>query len=569
MERNWTRFYDPGVPPKLTIPEITLPDLLDGAAKQWPDKIAVRFFVNPKLPSSTMTYRQLQVASQQFATALFQLGVRKGDRVAVMLPNCPQFMVAFYGVLRLGAIAVNTNPLYVSREMKEQFADAGAETVILLSTFFPRLREIHAATKVKRVIVVDIASPLSWPVRQIVKLAQKKAGEYVAVKPQSDIFYYEHLLDHYPPSPPGADLKPGDVALFQYTGGTTGIPKAAMLTHRNLVANTLQVGSWFAKAEKGKETFLGAIPFFHVYGMTACMIYAISIGAEIVVIPRPRPIDIVLDTIAKTKPTVFPGVPTIYAAINNHPKVKEYDLRSIKYCLSGAAPLPVEVQEQFERITGGKLVEGFGMSELSPVSHCNPLEGKRKAGSIGIPVPETESKIVDLETGEDLPIGKEGELVVRGPQMMLGYWNRPDETAHTIRNGWLHTGDVAKMDDDGYTYIVDRAKDMIAASGLKVLPREVEEILYMHPKVMEAVVAGVPDRYRGETVKAYVVLKTGESSTPQEIQDFCRLHLAPFKVPTAVDFRAELPKTLVGKVLRRVLVEEEKKKLAGAEEAKG
>jgi long-chain acyl-CoA synthetase len=567
MERSWTRFYDPGVPKSLTIPEITLPDLLDIAAKEWPDKVAVRFFVNPKLPSSTMTYRQLQVASQKFATALFQLGVRKGDRVAVMLPNCPQFMVAFYGVLRLGAIAVNTNPLYVSREMKEQFADAGAETVILLSTFFPRLREIHAATKVKRVIVVDIASPLSWPVRQIVHLAQKKAGEYVVVKPQSDIFYYEHLLDHYPPSPPGADLKPGDVALFQYTGGTTGIPKAAMLTHRNLVSNTLQVGAWFCKSERGKETFLGAIPFFHVYGMTACMIYAISIGAEIVVIPRPRPIDIVLDTIAKTKPTIFPGVPTIYAAINNHPKVKDYDLHSIKYCLSGAAPLPVEVQEQFERITGGKLVEGFGMSELSPVSHCNPLEGKRKAGSIGIPVPETESKIVDLETGEDLPIGKEGELVVRGPQMMLGYWNRPDETAKTIRNGWLHTGDIAKMDDDGYTFIVDRAKDMIAASGLKVLPREVEEVLYMHPKVMEAVVAGVPDPYRGETVKAYVVLKTGESSTPQEIQEFCRLHLAPFKVPTAVDFRTELPKTLVGKVLRRVLVDEEKKKIADAKEA--
>lgn len=567
MERTWTRFYDPGVPKSLTIPDITLPDLLDLAANDWPDKVAVRFYVNPKLPSSAMTYRQLQVASQKFATALFQLGVRKGDRVAVMLPNCPQFVVAFYGILRLGAIAVNTNPLYVSREMKEQFADAGAETVILLSSFFPRLREVHAATKVKRVIVVDVASPLSWPVRQIVHLAQKKAGEYVVVKPQSDIFYYEHLLDHYPPSPPGADLKPGDVALFQYTGGTTGIPKAAMLTHRNLIANTLQVGAWFCKSERGKEIFLGAIPFFHVYGMTACMIYAISIGAEIVVIPRPRPIDIVLDTIAKTKPTIFPGVPTIYAAINNHPKVKDYDLRSIKYCLSGAAPLPVEVQEQFERITGGKLVEGFGMSELSPVSHCNPLEGKRKAGSIGIPVPETESKIVDLETGEDLPIGKEGELIVRGPQMMLGYWSRPDETAKTIRNGWLHTGDIAKMDDDGYTFIVDRAKDMIAASGLKVLPREVEEVLYMHPKVMEAVVAGVPDPYRGETVKAYVVLKTGESSTPQEIQDFCRLHLAPFKVPTAVDFRAELPKTLVGKVLRRVLVEEEKKKIADAKEA--
>jgi long-chain acyl-CoA synthetase len=564
MDRPWFKFYEKEIPRAIDYPESTIPDLLDAAASRFPDKIAVRFFVAPNLPAATMTYAQLRDATKRFATGLFQLGVRKGDRVGLMLPNCPQFIVAFYGILRLGAIAVNTNPLYVSREMKHQFADAGCETVILLNTFFPRLREVHAATQVRRVIVVDIASPYAWPLRQLIHLGQRKHGEYVTVKPQSDIFYFERLIEHYPPTPPGADLKSSDVALFQYSGGTTGIPKAAMLTHRNLVANTLQVGAWFTKKEEGKETFLCAIPFFHVYGMTAGMIFGSAIGAELVVIPRPRPVDNVLAAIQKTHPTIFPGVPTLYAAINNHPNVRDYDLRSIKFCISGAAPLPMEVAEQFERITGGTLVEAFGMSELSPASHCNPLYGTRKAGSIGVPLPDTDSKIVDMETGADLPPGKEGEMVVKGPQMMLGYWGRPEETANMIRDGWLHTGDVGKMDEDGFFYIVDRMKDMIAASGLKILPREVEEVLFMHPKVLDAVVAGVPDDYRGETVKAFIVLKDGVEASAVEIMEFCRLHMASFKVPTLVEFRKELPKTLVGKVLRRVLVEEERAKIAAA-----
>lgn len=566
MDAPWTRFYDDGVPKSITIPPLTLPDVLDKVAGKYPDKTALRFFVDPKLPPSKMTYRQLQNATLRFATALFQLGIRKGDRVAIMLPNCPEFVVAFYGILRLGAIAVNTNPLYVSREMREQFHDSGAETVILLDQFFPKLREIAAATRIRRTIVVDVAGSLSWPVRTLVHAVQRKHGERVVVKPQTDIFYFGHLLDHYPPSPPGADLKPGDVALFQYTGGTTGIPKAAMLTHGNLVANTLQVAAWFSKSEQGKEIFLAAIPFFHVYGMTTCMIYAIHTAAEIVMLPRPRPVDNVMTLLQKSRVTVFPGVPTLYAAINNHPKVKDYNLSSVKLCISGAAPLPMEVAETFERLTGGKLVEGYGMTEASPITHCNPLYGKRKAGSIGVPVPGTDARVVDLETAEPVAIGQDGELVIRGPQVMLGYWSRPDETVKTIRNGWLHTGDIARQDEDGFFFIVDRAKDMIAASGLKVLPREVEEVLYLHPKVMEAVVAGVPDPYRGETVKAYVVLKEGQESSAEEIISFCRIHLAPFKVPTAVDFRKELPKTLVGKILRRVLVEEEKAKIAAANE---
>jgi long-chain acyl-CoA synthetase len=446
--------------------------------------------------------------------------------------------------------------------MKEQFNDSGVETVVLLNMFFPRLREIRESTKIKRVIVVDVAETLGFPWRSIVHFVQRKHGELVEVKPESDIFFWPRLVDKHPPTPPEVAVAGSDVALLQYTGGTTGTPKAAMLTHANLIANTLQMAAWFHKAERGKEVFLGAIPFFHVYGMTTCLLFGIYAGAEIVMIPKPRPIDIVMKVLQKSKATIFPGVPTLYTSINHHPDVGKYALGSVKLCISGAAPLPLEVAETFERITGGKLVEGFGMTECSPVATCNPLYGLRKAGSIGIPLPDTDAKIVDLETGAMLPAGAEGELAIRGPQVMPGYWKRPDETAQTIKDGWLYTGDIAKMDTDGYFFIVDRKKDMIVASGLKVLPREVEEVLFLHPKVQEAAVAGVPDPYRGETVKAFVVLKSGVEATTDELVAFCKLHLAAFKVPRLIEFRTELPKSPIGKVLRRVLVEEERAKQA-------
>jgi long-chain acyl-CoA synthetase len=564
MDAPWTKFYENGVPKSIAYPPWTLPDLLDAAAREFPDKPALTFYADPKLPASRMTYRKLSDAALRFATALYQLGVRKGDRVAIMLPNCPEFPVVFFGLLRLGAIAVNTNPLYVAREMKEQFRDAGVETVVLLNTFFPRLREIQHETDIKRVIVVDIAESLGFPWKSIVHFVQKKHGEHVEVLPQSDIFFLPRLLDKHPPSPPRVAIRPDDVALLQYTGGTTGTPKGAMLSHANLVVNTLQLAAWFAKAERGQEVVMAAIPFFHVYGMTVCMVFGIHIGAEIVMVPRPKPVDVVMKVIQKTRASIFPGVPTLYTAINNHPDVKKYALGSIKLCLSGAAPLPLDVAETFEKLTGGRLVEGFGMTECSPVAIANPLFGERRPGSIGLPMPDTDAKIVDLETGATLGVGQDGELAIKGPQVMLGYWKRPDETNETIRGGWLHTGDVAKMDADGFFYIVDRKKDMISASGLKVLPREVEEVLFLHPKVLEAVVAGVPDPYRGETVKAFVVPKPGVTATAEELTAFCKLHLAAFKVPTQIEFRAELPKSMIGKVLRRVLVEEEKAKQAAS-----
>jgi long-chain acyl-CoA synthetase len=558
----WVRHYEQGVPATIPYPDITLPEALDQTAARFPDRPAVRFFLAPRLPVPTLTYRQLQDETLRFATALFQMGVRKGDRVALMLPNCPQLVVAFYGALRIGAIPVSTNPMYVSREMREQFEDSGCETVVLLDQFFPRLREIHAATRVRRVIVVDVAESLPWPARLLVHLEQARKGERVKVPAGTDTCLFRDLVRQYPPTPPGADLQPSDVAILQYTGGTTGAPKAAMLTHRNLVANSLQARAWFPRAAEGHEVFLGAIPFFHVYGLTSVLLFGVAVAAEIVVIPRPRPVDIVLEAIHRFRVTLFPGVPTLYAAINEHPRVGEYDLRSGALCVSGAAPLPREVFERFEALTGGRLVEGYGLTEASPLTHCTPLFGDRRPASIGLPFPDTEARVVDLATGGPLPPGEEGELEVRGPQVMLGYWNRPEETAEVLHDGWLRTGDVARMDPDGFFHVVDRRKDMIDASGFKVLPREVEEVLLMHPKVREVVVAGVPDAYRGETVKAFVVLRAGESASEAEIVEFCRLHLAVFKVPRKVEFRDELPKSIVGKYLRRVLVEEERARLA-------
>jgi long-chain acyl-CoA synthetase len=575
LEKPWLSSYEQGVPATLSYPNHTLNDLLQNTVRTYPEKTATNFVLKYLLGGrftvgGKLTYRQLNEQIDRLATALYQLGVRKGDRVGVMLPNSPHYIITFFAAMRLGAIVVNINPTYTSREMAHQLTDAGAETVVLLNLFWPRLREVRAETPVKRVVVAHVFDTLSFPSSLLVKSAQKKTPEWVDVHPEQDTFFFQHLLEKYGPTPPKATVGPDDVALFQYTGGTTGLPKAAMLTHRNLVANTLQINAFLPSGVPGGEKMMAAIPFFHVYGMTVAMLYGLYLGAEIIIVPNPRPIDNVMTIMQKERATLYPGVPAMYIGIINHKDVAKYDLHSIKACLSGSAPLPMEVQEKFGQITGGRLVEGFGMTELSPVSHANPVFGKRKAGSVGVPLSDTEAKIVDLETGASLPFDGEaqGELCVRGPQVMKGYWNRPEETAETIdKDGWLHTGDICKVDPEGYFYIVDRKKDMIIASGFKVLPRDVEEVLFMHPKVMEAVVAGIPNPARGDdTVKAYIVLKPGEQATPDEIKSFCKLHLAEYKVPREIEFRAELPKTMVGKVLRRVLVDEEKAKLKAARE---
>jgi long-chain acyl-CoA synthetase len=554
----WTAHYDKGVPVTIKIPELTLPEQLAATAKKFPNHTALIFY-NQKI-----TYKALNDAVTHFAAGLQVLGLQKGDRVALYVPNSPQFVIGYYGILRAGGVVVPTNITYVAREVKHQMNDSGAKYMICLSKFYDIVRQVRAETDLEHVIVANIKDYFPRHLNILFTLfKEKKEGHYLDITDERathrmpDILEMGRLRGLQP-----VPTTPEDIAILGYTGGTTGVPKAAMLTHRNMVANTHQLISWDSELREGQEAILGALPFFHSYGMTTCMNFALATGAKVILIPNPRDLVDVLKNIDKHKPTLFPALPTLYTALNNHPDAKKYDLSSIRACLSGAASLPIEVQKQFEEMTGAKVVEGYGLTETSPVAHATPLRGTRKIGKIGLPVPNTEVKIVDIDTGVEVKAGEPGELCIRGPQVMKGYWNRPDETAKCMdEDGFLHTGDMARMDEDGFFEIVDRKKDMIIASGFNIYPREIEEVLYEHPKVLEAVVAGIPDAYRGETVKAYVVLKPGETVTNAEIMAFCAERLAPYKRPKQVEFRQELPKSMVGKILRRLLVEEELKKV--------
>jgi len=576
MAKPWLNRYEAGVPASLTYPNTSIWGLLSASFSEYPYNKALTMTLR-YLPLGlkigvSFTYRQLEERVDRLATALAGMGVKKGDRVAVQTPNSPGGVIGFLAATRIGAIVVNTNPTYTPREMKHQFQDAGAETIIIWNELYPKLQEIQAETSIKNVVIYNLNDFMGQPFAGLLKRARQKEGTWVDAPEGNGVYQMTRLIATHAATPPDVPIDPDDVALFQYTGGTTGLPKAAMLSHRNLTANILQCSAWLTDLEPGKEKLMGAIPFFHVFGMTVAMLLGLKTGGEVFVLPNPRDIGFVMDQIQREGCTVYPGVPAMYIGIINHPEVAKYDLRSIKVCISGAAPLPVEVQKRFEELTGGRLREGYGLTEAAPVTHANPIYGQSKAGSIGLPFPDVEARIVSLDPGPDgvpavLGVGEEGELALRGPQVMVGYWNKPEETAHTKdAEGWLYTGDIAKMDAEGYFYIVDRKKDLIIASGYNIVPREVEEVLFEHPKVQEAVVAGVPDAKRGETVKAYVVLKPGETATAEELIAFCREGLAPYKVPKVVEFRSELPKSMVGKFLRRVLVEEEKAKLAAQAE---
>jgi long-chain acyl-CoA synthetase len=544
MERPWLKFYEEGVPHHIDYPRIPLYQILEDTAKDFPDLDGL-IFQRKRIP-----YKDLAGWARNLASGLHQMGIKKGQRVAIMLPNCPQYIVAYYAILRLGGVVVNVNPMYVERELEFQLGDAGAETVVAARDFFPRLEAVKEKIPLKNMILTDLDEHVRGE-------GDRKEG---TGDRQGVLEYAELLNKGKSQDPPVVSVDPDEVALLQYTGGTTGFSKGAMLTHYNLVSDVVQCVSWNVGAERGKERMLAVLPFFHVYGMTVTMNEAIYLAATIILLPRFQ-VDDCLEAINLYQPTRFPGVPTMYIAIINHPKVKEYNISSIKVCSSGSAPMPVEALKKFEELTGGKISEGYGLTEASPVTHANPFSGKRKIGSIGLPRPDTDAKIVDLETGErDLPPGKEGELCIRGPQVMKGYWNRPEDTVKSLRDGWLHTGDIARMDEEGYFYIVDRKKDMIICGGYNVYPREVEEALYLNPKILEASVLGVPDPYRGETVKAFVILKPGQKATAEEIIEFCRRNLARFKAPTLIEFREELPKSHVGKVLKKILREEERSK---------
>ncbi len=557
LEKTWYRHWPEGVPRAIDYPDIPVHELLRRAAKDHGDWNALTFY------GKKISYRELDEQADRFATGLRRIGVQRGDRVSLLLPNTPHFVVAFFGILRAGAIVVQTNPLYTARELEQLYNDAGVTTVVALDLFWHNLSKARASTRVKNMIIADVADYLKTPLRQLYPIRKrgdlKKQGHWPLVIPEDpSIHRFSKVLEATPEPGKEPPVRPSeDVAVLQYTGGTTGIPKGAMLTHRNLVANALQTAAWLPSKGPGQERFLGAIPLFHVYGLTTVMLAGIALNAEVVLHPNPREIDTILKLINKTKPTVFPGVPTMYIAILRNPKLTKYDLRSIRACVSGAAPLPNEVRHEFEKMTGGRIVEGYGLTEASPVTHANPLTGVVKEG-IGIPFPDTDARIVDLDNPtRELPQGEVGELAIRGPQVMKGYWNRPEETAMVLRDGWLVTGDIARMDEDGYFFIVDRKKDIILCSGYNVYPRDVEEVLFMHPAVQEAAAIGVPDPYRGETVKAFVVLKEGKVATAEEIIAFCKERLAPFKVPRQVEFAKDLPKSMIGKVLRRELRERE------------
>ena len=552
----WLSHYEKEVPASLDYPDIPLHTYLENAYNRYPDHTAIYFM------GKTMTYRELFHDTQLFSRVLQQLGVKKGDRVAIMLPNCPQAVIAYYAVLHIGAVAVLTNPMYKKRELEHQLADSGAKIIVCLDLVYNNVISVFPRTDLEHIVVTGIKDYLPFPKNVLYSLKLRKEGVKLHIPREPYVSYWDDLMKQ-PDLPeleqPHIDSKE-DLALLQYTGGTTGLSKGVMLTHANLVANVEQARAWFHRSRRGAECILAVLPFFHVYGMTAVMNFAILLAAKMILIPK-FDLATVLKTVSRLRPTMFPGAPPMYVALINHPDLKKYDIRSIKACISGAAPLPREVQERFEAITGGRLVEGYGLTEASPVTHANPIWGRRKNGSIGLPFPDTEAKVVDSETGEEVPRGEVGELIVRGPQVMRGYWNQPEETDSALRDGWLYTGDMATMDEDGYFYIVERKKDVIVASGFNVYPREVEEVLYEHEAVQECTVAGVPDEYRGETVKAYIVLKEKKDVSAEELEAFCRERLAAFKVPRKYEFRDELPKALTGKVLRRVLVEEEKKRM--------
>jgi long-chain acyl-CoA synthetase len=551
LKRPWIKNYEEGVPENIIIEQTPLPEFLERTAKDFPDKMALSF------QGFTINYRELNDMVNRFSDCLYSYGIKKGDSVAILLPNVIPCVVAYYAIIRLGAIAVMNNPLYSDRELEYQFNNSGAKLLITLDLLGKRMIALRSKTKIKEIIYTSIGDYLPFPKNILFPLVGKKKGLAADVPKADNVYRWKDALSKNYPKAPKAALSFEDVAMYQYTGGTTGVSKGVMLTHANLSTQVQQVRAWFPKFNKGEEIMLGALPFFHVFGLTVAMNFSIYMGWGDILVPKPQP-EQLLEAIGKFRPTFAPLVPTMYIGILNHPNIDKTDMTSIKGCFSGSAPLPVEIIRDFEKKTGSVIVEGFGMTESSPVTHVNPFAGgKRKAGSIGLPISNTESRIVDLNDGTtDLPVGDIGELIVKGPQVMKGYWNMPGETAETLAGGWLHTGDIAKMDPEGYFYIVDRKKDMIISGGYNVYPRDVEEVFFEHSKVQEATAIGIPHPTRGESVKVFVVLKAGETATKEELIEHCKKSLATYKLPTEIEFRNELPKTNVGKVLKKNLRQE-------------
>jgi long-chain acyl-CoA synthetase len=557
----WIRHYEQGVPTRIDVPDRPLTWLLDNTASHYPGNTAILYY------GTKLTYAQLSSMANRFAIALQRLGIKKGDRVALALPNIPHYPIAFYGALRAGAVVVPTNPLYTEREMQHQIADSGAKVLVMLDMYYPIVRAIRKETALEHVIVTSPSEFLPTVLQTLYPLSQHNAKlpqpPLTDKELNSDDTLHrmrDQLTAH---TKGGIELfqlpvpaKGDDLAVLQYTGGTTGLSKGAMLTHRNLLANAMQTRMWTPKIREGKEITLCVAPFFHSYGLTVGMNLSVYAASTMVLLPRFKADDVV-KTIRQYHPTMFPGIPTMYTAILREVGKHTDYLGSVKYCISGAAPLPARVQSDFEAVTNGKLVEGYGLSEAAPVTHCNPMTDECRNGTVGLPMPSVESIIRDPDTGAQCPPNEVGEILVKGPNIMRGYWNRDEETkAIFTEDGWMRTGDLGKMDEDGYFSIVERSKDLIIASGFNVYPREVEEVLYQHPAIEEAAVVGIPDEYRGETVAAFIVLKKGQHPSQQLQEDilaFSKQNLTNYKVPKILEFRESLPKSLIGKVLRREL----------------
>ncbi len=548
-EHPWVAHYEPGVAAEVDIPDLTVDGLLRRAARRTPGHTALNFL------GARTSYAELDRAVDRFAHVLRRMGVEKGDRVSIHLPTTPAFVIAFMGTLRAGAAAVPINPLYMERELVNLFADTTPKVSVTMDVLVPRMRKVAAegAARPGRLVVTGMQDSLPVPIRWLYPIGARREGRWHPQPHNDETPNLFRLLREAPDEVMESASTPDDLAVLQPTGGTTGTPKTAMLTHRNLVANACQVAAWFPTASNdGPPTLLCPLPLFHIYGLTVDLDYAMLTGGTLLLLPRFDPKQ-VLKTAARYRPRLFPAAPTMYQTLARYPEVGKYDLSSIEACISGAAPLDLEVQRAFEAITGGRVCEGYGLTEASPVTHCNPIHGERRNGTIGLPFPSTDARVIDPQTGEQVAVGEVGELEVRGPQVMAGYWNRPDETAAVLRDGWLRTGDIGTMDADGFFTIVDRAKDIIIVGGINVYPREVEEVLMSHPAVGEAAVIGVPEERRGEVPFAFVVLAEGATVTAPELLEHCRANLARYKVPIGIEFRDDLPRTMIGKVLRKDL----------------
>ena len=560
LEKSWHKSYAPGVPQEIEFERVTMPEALTRNAKQFSNHTALLYM------GKKIFYPELERLVNRFGRALMDMGVKKGDKVAMLLPNIPQIVIANYATFRIGAVAVMNNPLYTERELEYQLNDSDSKILVTLDLLLPRALILKGKTKIEKIITCHINDYLPFPKKQLFPMVKKQM--YRKVEAQKNVYQFLDLIKKYPDGPLENAAGWDDLAAFIYTGGTTGVSKGVMLTHSNLSCNVQQFGVWFPDLKKGEESVLAVFPFFHSAGFTAIQNYSLWAGFKNILLPRPEPGSII-EMLKKFRPHFLPAVPTIFVGLLNSEEFRKMDLSFIKGFFSGAAPLAADTIQQLKDLTGATMLEVYGLTETAPIATATPWGGKIKPGTVGVPVPNTDVKVVDVETGkEEMKQGVPGEVIIRGPQVMKGYYKKPEETAAVLKEGWLYTGDIGFFDEDGYLSIADRKKDMIIASGYNIYPREIDEILFEHPKVLEACAIGIPDAYRGETVKAFIVVKPGETLTEEEITQWCKEKLAAYKVPKMIEFVDALPKSTIGKILRREVKEMDKKKKEGKEQKK-